>query len=335
MKTVYILTGATGHLGSNLLQELENRGERIRVLVMEKEYQRLKPVSENTNFYPGDMTKRNSLEQLFQDLEDAKIILIHMAAIVDIQDDVSSLLWKVNVKGTLDLMDLAVKYKVSKVIYISSVHAIAKEHPSKIITETKEFFPDQVVGGYAKTKAEAAKHVFKLIEKGLPAVVLFPSGIIGHDPKGTNNTSDFVYRAIDKKFPIRIPGNYDFVDVKDVVNGILLAVEKGKVGEGYILSNRNYSVEDILEMVSYFTKAKRGTFFPIWMLKANKPLVNLITKLLSKKDIITNYSLDVLQTKDRFSHDKASKELGYYPRDIFLTIQEMYERRGERENSTS
>ena len=129
--------------------------ERIRVLVMEKEYQRLKPVSENTNFYPGDMTKRSSLEQLFQDLEDAKIILIHMAAIVDIQDDVSSLLWKVNVKGTLDLMDLAVKYKVSKVIYISSVHAIAKEYPSKIITETKEFFPDKVVGGYAKTKAEA------------------------------------------------------------------------------------------------------------------------------------------------------------------------------------
>lgn len=56
MKTVYILTGATGHLGSNVLQELEKRGEKIRVLVMEEEYQRLKPASENTSFYPGDMT---------------------------------------------------------------------------------------------------------------------------------------------------------------------------------------------------------------------------------------------------------------------------------------
>lgn len=330
MKNVYILTGATGHLGSHVLKELEQKKERVRALVLEQELPTLVNRAKTTTYYVGDMTKPSSLEPLFQGLQGENIILIHMAALVDIKDKISNQLWKVNVKGTLDLMHLAKKYAVSKIIYISSVHVFSKEHPFQLIKETKEFSPDKVEGGYAKTKAEAANYVFKLIEKGLPAIVLFPSGIIGHDPKGTNNASDFVYRALDKKFPITLPGDYDFVDVRDVVQGIFSALEKGRIGEGYILSNRNYSVADILEMVSFFTKARKGTFLPLWFLKINKPLVNTITKLLGKKDIITDYSLHVLQTKDRFSHDKATKELEYYPRDLFLTIEDMYTRKDQR-----
>ena len=123
------------------------------------------------------------------------------------------------------------------------------------------------------------------------------------------------------RLPACVVGGYDFVDVRDVAYGCLAAAERGKCGECYILSNRHYEVRDVLEMVRDVQgKRKLLPVLPMWMARAAVPIINWIAKCRKKRPLYTKYSLYTLKSNDRFSHDKATCELNYRPRDLYQTI---------------
>lgn len=318
MRRVYIITGANGHLGNTLIRILRKTEVEIRGLLLPTEHRKER---ENIHYFHGDVRDTDTLSSLFEGLSDAEVIVIHTAGIIDIAGTVSSQMYAVNVEGTRNIVKLCQEYGVKRLVYVSSVHAIPEKRWS-VQREVHHFSPEEVVGGYAKTKAEATQLVLDAVSKGLDAVVVHPSGIIGPYDSSGNHLVQMITDYIRGKLPACVRGGYDLVDVRDVAAGCIAAAEKGRTGECYILSNRHYEIREVLGMVREYGGGRRLPTLPIWMAKAAAPLLGWIAKKRHRRPLYTRYSLYTLHSNDKFSHEKASRELGYHPRDLVQTIQD-------------
>lgn len=176
MKNLYIVTGANGHLGSTLVRMLQRRGAEVRGLLLPQEQA---ASHSRVTYYHGDVREKESLRPLFEDTGDTRVTVIHTAGIIDISEHVSPLLYDVNVGGTRNMVELCEEYRVYRMVYVSSVHAIPEKDKNCVLHEVRHFSPNEVVGGYAKTKAEATQIVLDAADHGLNAVVVHPSGILG------------------------------------------------------------------------------------------------------------------------------------------------------------
>lgn len=318
MKKIYIVTGANGHLGSTIMRYLKRRGEETRGLILPSEPGE---DSSKVHYIKGDVRDKESLEPLFAGIKNREIVVIHTAGIIDISEKVSERMYDVNVNGTKNIIELCKEFSVNRLVYVSSVHAIP-EKKSRVLEEVSQFSRDLVEGGYAKTKAEATQAVLEAAKDGLDAVVVHPSGILGPYDMSGNHLVQMVTDYIHGRLPACVRGGYDFVDVRDVAKGCLTAAEKGKRGECYILSNRHYEVSDVLKMVKEVKGGKNLPELPMWVAKAAAPVLGLYAKCRKKRPLYTKYSLYTLNSNDKFSHDKATRELNYHPRDLYVTIKD-------------
>ena len=319
MKRVYIITGANGHLGGTLVRALQGLPVEVRGLILPGE---TAVDRGNVRYYRGDVCQPDTLRPLFEDLEEgAAIRVIHTAGIVDISEDVSPKVYDVNVNGTRNVLALCREFG-ARLVYVSSVHAIPEADDNLVQEEIRAFSPDRVIGGYAKTKAEATQAVLDAARDGLDAVVVQPSGILGPFEASGNHMVQMVSDYVHGRLPACVVGGYDFVDVRDVAKGCLQAAEKGRRGECYILSNRRYEIRDLLRMIRSVCGGRRLPVLPMWMARAAAPLLQAWAKLRHERPLYTRYSLHALGSNSKFSHDKATMELGYRPRDLFQTIKD-------------
>lgn len=333
MKKTYLVTGANGHLGSTILRLLRRRGAQVRGLILPGEVTAPLP---GVQYVEGDVRNLSTLRPLFEGLRGHQVYVLHTAGVIDISDQVSPRTYDVNVNGTKNILSLCREYKVRRLVYVSSVHAIPEGDKASVLHEVSHFSPDRVVGGYAKTKAEATQAVLDAAREGLNAVVVHPSGILGPYDRSGNHLVQLVNDYLRGKLPACVRGGYDFVDVRDVAAGCLLALEKGKSGQCYILSNRHYEIRDVLAMVRKLAGGKRLAILPHWMARAALPAIRLHAKRTKKRPLFTRYSLHTLLSNDKFSHDKATAELGYRPRDLVQTLRDTIAwNRGELEATTS
>ena len=232
--------------------------------------------------------------------------------------------WNVNLEGTKNVFDLAMKSGISRVIYVSSAHAIVEEPAPNIITEPSFFSSALVHGQYAKSKAAAAKLALQFAKEGLPVSIVHPSGIIGpFDHAKANHMTRSIEAMAKGTIPMPIQGGYDFVDVRDVAQGILQCEDKGKNGECYLLTGHYLTVEDLLKLVC---SARGRRYLPLCipakLAEFVAPMGELISRSLGSKPLLTPYSVYTLQTNAMFSHQKASNTFGYNPRPIEETIED-------------
>ena len=320
MGRVYIMTGANGHLGNTIARKLVADNQEVRALVLPNDP--VKSLDEvNCDIFYGDVTDKNSLEDIFNVKQSDETIVIHCAGIVSIASKYQKSVYNVNVLGTKNIVDMSLAKKVSKFVYVSSVHAIPEQPKGKIIAEISDFNPENVVGLYAKTKAEATNYVLSKTKEGLNACVVHPSGIIGPNDYGHGHLTQMIMDYLDGRLTACVKGGYDFVDVRDVADGVLRAVEHGKSGECYILSNQYFTVSDILNRLSTISgKRPIKTVLPLWFAKLTAPIAEQYYKFLKQPPLYTSYSLFTLSSNANFSHEKATKELGYINRDIDDTL---------------
>ena len=319
MKNIFIVTGAGGHLGSAVVRLLKGRAEEIRGLLLPGEEA---PERAGVTYIHGDVREKDSLRPLFAETGGAAVYVIHTAGIVDISDRVSQTLYDVNVNGTKNMLSLCREYAVTRLVYVSSVHAIPEKDAVSVLHEVSHFSADEVTGGYAKTKAEATQAVLDASNAGLDAVVVHPSGILGPYDRAGNHLVQLVRDYLSGKLPACVHGGYDFVDVRDVAWGCIQAALKGRAGECYILSNRHYEIKDVFKMLRMIGGGRQLPVLPMWMAKACVPFITLDAKRRKKRPLYTKYSLYTLSSNDRFSHDKATVELGYRPRDLVQTLRD-------------
>ncbi len=322
MKTIYCVTGANGHLGNVLVQKLCLLGHQVRALMLPEDTCHLTPNS-LLSVYQGDICNPESLSAFFECPTDCQLIVIHAAGIVSIASKVDPTIYKVNVQGTKNIVSLCLKHSVKRIVYVSSVHAIEEQKQGCWIHEPPHFDPTKVIGAYAKTKAEASQVVLDAVQQGLDAVIVHPSGILGPFDYGHGHLTQMVEDYLNGRLKACVRGGYDFVDVRDVANGIIAACTKGRKGECYLLSNHYMSVEDLLYLL-HKVSGKRSIriVLPMWFAKATAGLSELYYKLLHQKPLYTSYSLYTLTSNGLFCHEKATQELGYSPRPLIKTVED-------------
>ena len=317
--TTYVITGANGHLGGTLVRLLSGQDCEIRGLVLSGE--NVKDAG-NVRYFFGDVTQPQTLEPLLEGLDGGDTVLIHTAGLVDIGDRPLEELRRVNVEGTKNVIALCREHGVGRMVHVSSVHAIPIREKEAVLSETDAFSPEWVEGNYAKSKAEATQLVLDAAREGLDAVVVHPSGILGPYDLAGNHLVQVVRDYMLGKLPACVRGGYDMVDVRDVAQGCLDAAQRGRRGECYILSNRHYEIKDMLGMVRTNAGGRRLPVLPLWMARAAAPLLAFGAKLRGRRPLYTAYSLHALGDNDRFSHDKATMELHFRPRDLRLTVRD-------------
>ena len=314
---LYLVTGAAGHLGGTVIRRLAEQGCAVRALCRAGE----KRPPEGAEIFYGDVCDSGSLEAFFSGLEGRAAVVIHCAGIVSISSKFNQRVYDVNVTGTKNVVDMCVAKGAAKLIYVSSVHAIPEMPKGQTMNESCAFSPDKVVGLYAKTKAEATRYVFDAVARGLDAEVVFPSGIIGPFDRGRSHTNQMVHDYVTGGLTAGVNGGYDFVDVRDVAEGILACAEKGEPGEGYILSGGFHSVRELFSTLHDITGQREiKTFLPFWFVNAVAPLCELYYKLRRQPPLFTRYSMFTLAGNSSFSNAKAASRLGFHPRALRETL---------------
>lgn len=319
MKRMYLVTGAYGHLGSTVIRQLCQRGELVRGLVLEGDNS-MTFEDPKVEIFRGDVCNAASMEILF-DAPGYELTVLHIAGIVSIASRYVQKVYDVNVVGTKNVIALCKKHHVHRLVYVSSVHAIPERPNREQTGEVSHFSPDAVEGLYAKTKAEATQAVLDAAQQGLDAVVVHPSGILGPGDAGHAHITQMIVDFLKGRLTAYVAGGYDFVDVRDVAWGTIAAADHGKKGECYILSNRYFEVKEILDYAAQASGHKKiKTKLPAWFAKVSAPLAEAYYKLLRQPPLYTRYSLFTLGTNANFTHEKATRELGYRPRDMLETM---------------
>lgn len=316
-----VVTGATGHVGNVLVRELVRRGRLVRVVV---------PPLETTEAIAGldvaviraDVRDPDSLLAAFAGAD----LVYHLAGIITISGGRARLLHEVNVVGARNVGQACLKAGVRRLIYTSSVHALEEPPHGVPVCETTEFRPEALDGDYAQSKARASIEILRCIEQGLDAVMVFPSGIIGPYDFRLSEMGHLFVDFARGRLKAYVDGAYDFVDVRDVVAGLTLAAEKGRRGEGYILSGERISVRGLLALLERTTgvraKARR---LPFWLARFAARFAPAYYRLRRARPRFTSYSLRVLASNCVMSYAKAARELGYAPRPLRESVRDTIE----------
>lgn len=321
---VYYVTGATGHLGRSLLLLLLEEDCSIVALKLSND--------DHTDFgelgkkkitwVDGDITKDDDLAKFFGASSDPEARLFHIAGVITIYKKKDPRVMKVNVEGTKKVIEAAIKRNVKRVVYVGSVDAINKPRKGKI-SEPTSFDPTPLDGIYGKSKAIASSYL--LSNKSIESIVMMPSVILGPNDLFGGPLN----RALDSfakgKLKAIVTGGYDLVDVRDVAEGLLLAMKYGKPYSSYILSGHSISIKDLIKECARITGLPSYKIcLPASFVKLFAPMLEKISKMKHEKPLFTAYSMECLLMNHDCSYAKAKEELSYSPRPLEETLKDTF-----------
>ncbi|MBU1119191.1 SDR family oxidoreductase [Patescibacteria group bacterium] len=313
-----VVTGAAGHIGNVLCRELLKKGEKVRAVVLPGEDTRSLD-GLDVEKVEGDILDKNFLKTLCKDVNH----VYHLAAIVSITRKMKSMMEKVNVEGTRNIIEVCKECNVQRLIYTSSIHAFIEPPKGTLIDEAGEINPQKTVGDYAKTKAQATLEVLKAAKNGLDAVIVCPSGVMGPFDYRPSEMGQLFIDFAERRLKAYVEGAYDFVDVRDIAHGHILAAEKGNSGEIYIMSGELISITDILHYLEEITGVKAPWFkLQYWFAWWTEPLAQIYYTLAKQRPLFTRYSLYTLTSNANVNDRKAREELGYTSRPLEQSIKD-------------
>lgn len=318
----YLITGATGFLGSVVVQLLLAHGCRVLALVKNSD-PLICTLPKHVAVFYGDLTDKDTLRSFFAAGGDDFCVL-HCAGMVSIASRPGEIIYRVNVDGTQNIIDLCREFGAERLVYVSSVHAIAEKPAPQTITEPNCFSPDDILGDYGKSKAMATALVLKAAQSGLNASVVLPSGILGPGDLSCGNTTRMLLAFCRGRLPFGVKGGYDFVDVRDVAAGVLSCTERGNAGECYILSGHYTTIQDMFALTaSQLGRKAPKLCVPATLASCAAPVFEKIAQLRGERPFFTPYAIAVLRSNGRFSNAKATAMLGYHARPLRETLQSM------------
>lgn len=310
MKT--LITGASGFVGSAVLRCLLERGHEVRALVRPSS-PRANLIGLEVEIVEGDLNDPASLERAMRGCE----ALYHVAADYRLWTPRPETLYQSNVAGTRNIMRAAGNAGVTRIVYTSSVATLGLNSGGDPATEETPVTLKDMIGHYKRSKFLAEAEVQQLVEKeGLPVVIVNPSTPVGPRDIKPTPTGRVILEAARGRMPAYVDTGLNIVHVEDVAEGHLVAFERGKIGERYILGGQNMSLREILEALARITghPAPRIRLHPSMVLpiaylsetwarltRAGEPRVTVDAVRMSKKKMF-------------FSSAKAKRELGYNPR---------------------
>lgn len=321
----YLLTGAAGFLGTNICMQLLEQDCKVRALVLPGDAS-VKYIPEAVEVVFGDLCDAGSLEPFFAIPEGKTSVIIHCASLVTVDPQYSEKLMAVNVGGTRNVITKVLAHpECEKMVYVSSTGAIPELPHGTKITEVDRFDPcdpEKVVGAYSQSKAKATQMVLDAVRvMGLKACVVHPSGILGPNDHAIGETTRTLLQIIQGQMPMGMQGSFNLCDVRDLAAGTIAAVDRGRVGECYILANEPVTLKEMCRMLHQECNAREIKFYlPLNLADVLARGMEKQAAKSGKKPLMTTFSVYNLARNNEFDYSKAQRELGYSTRPYQQTI---------------
>ena len=301
------VTGGTGHLGNVLVKELVRRGHRVKVLALPADD--LRPLSGAPGeVVRGDVTQPSTLPAAFR----GAACVFHLAGLVSISSRDAALVERVNVEGTRHVLAACREAGVRRFVYTSSVHALVEPPAGGVLEEAAGFDPSRAVGAYGRSKAAASLAVLEAARAGLEAVLVLPTAVVGPFDYRPSEMGDLIRLFARRRLPAVVDGGYDFVDVRDVALGHVLAAERGRRGESYLLTGGHLRVREVMQVLGDEAERRPPRIaLPLPVAAALAQLAPAWERLTGRRALLTPYSVHTLSIRFRISDEKARRELGF------------------------
>ncbi|WP_455241349.1 hopanoid-associated sugar epimerase [Petrachloros mirabilis] len=301
-----LVTGATGFVGGAVARALVRAGVDVRVLVRtDADLQNLEGLS--VERLTGDLRDPASLRKVLTGCRQ----LYHVAAHYALWAKDPSIFYEINVTGTRNLLEAARDVGIERTVYCSTIGAIGLPPDGGLGTEETPVSLDQMAGHYKRSKYLAEQEVLKLANEGLPVVIVNPSAPVGAGDVKPTPTGQVIVDFMKGRMPAYIETGMNIVDVDDVATGHLLAMQKGRQGERYILGCRNLMLHEVFEILSKLTGVKAPSIkLPRLAILPLAYVNQWISNLTGQPPRIPLEGVKMAKYKMHYDCSKAIRELG-------------------------
>jgi dihydroflavonol-4-reductase len=310
-KDLVLITGASGFVGSAVARIALEKGFAVRLLVRATS-PRKNLESLDVEIVTGDMRDEASMRKAL----DGVRYLFHVAADYRLWAPDPLEIERANLEGAEATMRAALAAGVERIVYTSSVATLKVTSSGNSADETSPLKADQAIGVYKRSKVIAERAVERMIEQdGLPAVIVNPSTPIGPRDVKPTPTGRIIVEAATGKMPAFVDTGLNLVHVDDVANGHFLALERGRIGERYILGGENLPLQQMLADIAGMVGRKPPTIaLPRWPLYPLAMGAEAVARITKREPFVTVDALKMSKNKMYFTSAKAERELGYQAR---------------------
>ncbi|HWA80059.1 MAG TPA: hopanoid-associated sugar epimerase [Acetobacteraceae bacterium] len=313
-----LVTGATGFVGSAVARALAARGERLRLLARRRSEQR-NLAGIDGEIIEGDLTDPASLARAVAGCRQ----VFHVAADYRLWVPDPDAMLRTNVEGTRALMRAARKAGVERIVHTSSVAALGLDPAGRPADETTALDPASLIGTYKRSKYLAEQAVMEEARGGLPVVIVNPSSPVGPGDIKPTPTGRMVLDAARGRIPAYVETGLNIVHVDDVAAGHLLAAERGRPGERYILGGENFPLGLLLALIAEIAGRRPPRIrLPIAPLVPLAFVAEGVARLTGRAPSLTRETLAMARKTMFFSSAKAEAELGYRARPARAAIED-------------
>ena len=311
-----VVTGASGHVGANLVRELLAQKRKVRCLVRE-DTQALKGLK--VEMIKGDVRDPESLMKLLKGAE----TVFHCAAKISIVGSQNGLVEDTNIQGVKNVVEACLKNRVKRLVHVSSIHAFNTRPDNEVIDEKRPLVLEDNHPAYDKSKANGQMAVLDGVKRGLNAVIVHPTGVIGPNDFKVSRMGSVILDLYHGRIPALVDGGYNWVDARDVVSGILAAEKKGRKGENYLLSGHWGHMLELASMITKITGKKTPKFMtPVWLAHFVSYFSLAAGKIKNEIPKFTPEAMIAIKKHRYISHQKATDELGYNHRPFEETLRD-------------
>lgn len=312
-----VVTGGSGYVGVNLVPRLVADGWRVRVVD-----RALHPLvaADDVELVAADVRDAAAMQHAL----DGADVVHHLAAVISVAGDPDGRVRDVNVGGLAATAAAARAAGVRRLVYCSSVHAFDTD-AAGALTEESPKAERADLPAYDRSKAAAEQALRREIARGLDAVIVNPTGIIGPRDPGPSRTGQLLRAMARRRLPAVVAGGFDWVDVRDVVSGLVAAADAGRTGENYLLAGHRRSLRQLAELVARTTGVRATPFtMPMWFARLWTPVATLAAQRSGSPLLYTRDTLHAVAADPRVDDAKARRELGHRPRPIEQTVDDLF-----------
>lgn len=311
------VTGATGHIGANLVRALLAEGREVRVLVRE-DHRAVEGLA--VQRVRGDLFEPGALERLLAGAE----VLFHLAARISIVGAEGGLVERTNVEGVRRVVETCIRTGVRRLVHCSSIHAFADQPRAGSVDESRPLALGPQHMPYDRSKAAGQAIVLEAVqERGLDAVVVNPAAVVGpHDYK-ISRMGEVLLDIYHNRLPLLIDGGYNWVDARDAAAGAILAEKRGRSGEAYLLPGHWVHIGEVSRLIALLTGRRTvQAAAPLPLAMAASACCLAWGRLSGRTPKFTPAAVRSVRMHRHISGEKAFRELGYRPRPFEQTLQD-------------
>ena len=315
--SVIVVTGGSGHIGSNLVESLISDGHDVRVVDLRR------PPAVAATWVQLDVRDEAGLRRAF----DGASVVYHLAAVISVAGGMRGEVESVNVAGVRSVVGAALATGVPRLVHCSSIHAFdLATCAGRTVDEESPRSRRRELPAYDRSKAAGEVEVQRAVDRGLDAVIVNPTGVIGPgDPDPSR--MGVVLRALwRRRLPAVVAGGFDWVDVRDAVRALTAAAARGRVGANYLVPGHRHSVAELARLAERVAgrrlALRRAVAQPA--LRACAPLATVVARRWPHPLLPTREALAALRTFPVVNGARAAHELGHAPRPLQETLDDLY-----------